>query len=290
MIRDISSGKLMIVSDLHGHGFDFRQVLIVYEQQKSRGRADCLVFLGDLVHAYPGKMKDESKEMVEQLIEMGANQPDSDIICLLGNHEFVHIYHIPLQKGPLEFTSWFENRIRKKREEIIRFFMDMPLMIRTSGGVLINHTGASHRYNSDEEYDLNWFKTYQHLPKFTEHIDRIAKYDPYIGSDFMQTKEGDFLWDILMNGNEKQYKEEYNDMVDQMLERMSEDRKDNPMKTLIAGHIAAEYGAEIVGEKHLRICTSAGCLRDLEKKFMLISAHKEYANAEALYNRCFDLF
>ncbi|WP_321309109.1 metallophosphoesterase [Marinifilum fragile] len=290
MIRDISSGKLMIVSDLHGNGFDFRQILKVYGQQKERGRADYLVFLGDLIHAYPGKMKDESRDMVMQLMEMGANQPDSDIICLLGNHEFVHIYHIPLQKGPLEFTSWFENRIRKNREEIIRFFMNMPFMIRTQGGVLITHTGASDRYGENEKFDLQWLKNYKHQPEFNDHIKNIGKYDPYVGADFMHTQEGDFLWDILMNGNEKQYKEEYEEMVSQMLHRLSEDRKENPLRILVSGHIGVDYGAEMVGEKQLRICSSAGCLRDLEKKFMLISAEKEYADSEALLNRCFDLF
>jgi predicted MPP superfamily phosphohydrolase len=290
MIRDISKGKLMIVSDLHGNGFDFRQILKVYQQQKERGRADYLVFLGDLIHAYPGKQKDESKDMLLQLIQMGANQPDSDIICLLGNHEFVHIYHIPLQKGPLEFTTWFENRIRKDREEIIRFMMNMPLLLRTKGGVLINHTGAANRYTNNETFDLEWMKSYQHQPKFQKHLEQITQYDPYVGADFMHTTEGDFLWDILMNGNERQFKEHYPQMVEEFLQYASIDRPDQPMKVLVSGHIVAEYGAEIITPKHVRLCTSTGCLRDLEKKFMLLNAEKEYADAEALYARCFDLF
>jgi len=290
MIRDISSGKLMIVSDLHGNGYDFRQVLKTYQQLKKKGKADYLVFLGDLIHAYPGKQKDESLEMIEELMDLKANQPDSDVICLLGNHEFVHIYHIPLAKGPLEFTSWFEYRIQKCREVVIQFFMNMPMMLRTKGGVLINHTGASNRYGADEKFDLDYLKNFNHGDEFTKHIENIKKYDPQIGSEFMHTEKGDYLWDILMNGNEKQYKEEYDVMVSQILDLLSEDRKENPLQTLVAGHIGVDYGAEMVGEKQLRICSSAGCLRDLEKKILLISADKEYSDSEALLNRCFDLF
>lgn len=290
MIRDISSGKLMIVSDLHGNGFDFRQVLKVYRQQKERGRVDYLVFLGDLIHAYPGKMKDESLEMIEELMDLKANQPESDVICLLGNHEFVHIYHIPLQKGPLEFTSWFENRIRKNREAIIRFFMNMPLMLRTQGGVLINHTGASNIYGSDEKFNLDYLKNFNHQDGFKKHLENIKKYDPQIGSDFMHTEKGDYLWDILMNGNEKQFGDQYYKYVDELLELTSSDRKNQPLNSLVCGHIAAEYGVELVGDKHVRVCTSAGALGDLEKKFLLIDASKKYQNAAELIEYSRDLY
>jgi predicted MPP superfamily phosphohydrolase len=289
MICDIQFGRLMIVSDLHGNGFDFRQVLKVYRKLKSEGKADCLVFLGDLIHAYPGKQKDESLEMIQELIQMGANQEGSDVICLLGNHEFVHIYHIPLQRGNLEFTSWFENRIRKNREDIVRFFMDMPFMLRTKGGVLLNHTGSSNRY-SETKFDFNWFKEYRHKGEFTTHIDHIHRYDPQIGSQFMSTAEGDYLWDVLMNGNERQYGEEYYELVDNLLEFASADRKDFPLRTLVSGHIGVDYGAEIIGEHKLRLCSSAGCLRDLEKKYLLIEADKIYLNSTELMECCRDLF
>ncbi|MDQ2180038.1 metallophosphoesterase family protein [Marinifilum sp. D714] len=290
MIRDISSGKLMVVSDLHGNGYDFRQVLKTYQQLKKKGKADYLVFLGDLIHAYPGKQKDESLEMIEELMDLKANQPESDVICLLGNHEFVHIYHIPLAKGPLEFTSWFEYRIQKCREVVIQFFMNMPLMLRTKGGVLINHTGASNRYGADEKFNLDYLKNFNHQDEFTRHIENIKKYDPQIGSDFMHTEKGDYLWDILMNGNERQFGDQYHKYVDELLELTSSDRKDQPLNSLVCGHIAAEYGAALVGEKHVRVCTSAGALGDLEKKFLLIDASKKYKNAAELIEYSRDLY
>jgi len=290
MIRDIFTGNLMIVSDLHGNGFDFRQILKVYEQLKVKDKVDYLVFLGDLIHAYPGKQKDESLEIVLQLIEMGANQPESKIICLLGNHEFVHIYHIALQKGALEFTTWFENRIRKNRESLIRFFENMPLMIRTKGGVLINHTGASDRCSLEVEFNLQWLQKYPASLQFQSHLENIKQFNPQIGVDFMNTKEGDYFWDILMNGNERQYGESYLKMVDDLLCLMSQDRKASPLKTLVCGHIGVNYGAEMVGDHQLRICTSAGCLRDLEKKYLLIAAEKAYQNSSELMEYCRDLF
>lgn len=290
MICDIQLGRLMVVSDLHGNGFDFRQILKVYRKLKSEGKADYLVFLGDLIHAYPGKKKDESLEMIQELIKMRANEEGSDVICLLGNHEFVHIYQIPLHRGNLEFTSWFENRIRKNREEIVRFFMGMPFMLRTSGGVLLNHTGGSNRYYTPNEFDFNWFKEYRHTGNFTAHIDNIASYNPQIGSQFMSTEEGYYLWDVLMNGNERQYGEEYFNMLTDLLQFASSDRENNPLKTVISGHIGVDYGAELIGENKLRLCSSAGCLRDLEKKFILIDAEKTYANSRELMECCRDLF
>ncbi|MBN2598234.1 metallophosphoesterase family protein [Labilibaculum sp.] len=290
MICDIQFGKLMIVSDLHGNGFDFRQILKVYRKLKSEGKADYLVFLGDLIHAYPGKRKDESLEIIQELIKMGANKKGSGVICLLGNHEFVHIYHIPLQRGHLEFTSWFENRIRKNREEIVRFFMDMPFMLRTKGGVLVNHTGSSDRYAQTKGIDLNWFKRYSHEGEFVAHIENINTYDPQISSLFMKTAKGDYLWDVLMNGNERQYGEEYLEMVDDLLQFASVDRENSPMTTLVSGHIGVDYGAETIGSRKLRLCSSAGCLRDLEKKYLLIDAEKRYTNSLELLECCCDLY
>lgn len=290
MIRDIDSGNLMIVSDLHGNGHDFRQVLKVFGELKEQKKADCLIFLGDLIHAYPGKKKDESFEMIQKLIELKTNKKGSDVISLLGNHEFVHIYHIPLARGPLEFTSWFENRIRKNREEVIQFLMNMPLLLRTKGGVLISHTGGSNRYKTEEEFGFNWLKEYQHKGTFDAHLKNISKYDPQIGSDFMRTAEGDYLWDILMNGNERQYGNDYVQYNDDLLNAMSEDRKDRPMNKIVSGHIGVDYGAEIIGDTQVRICTSAGCLGDLEKKYLLIDAAQNYSNVRELLKCSRDLY
>lgn len=290
MICDIQFGKLMVVSDLHGNGFDFRQILKVYKGLKKQGKADYLVFLGDLIHAYPGKQKDESVEIIEELLDLKANQKGSEVICLLGNHEFVHIYHIPLARGHLEFTSYFENRIRKCREIIARFFMDMPFMLRTKGGVLLNHTGSSDRYLSNGKFNLEWWKAFCHQGEFKAHIKSIDKYNPQIGSDFMDTTEGDYLWDILMNGNERQFGDKYDKFVDDLLSFASQDRLDNPMRSLVCGHIAADYGAETIGDKKLRVCSSAGCIGDLEKKYLLIDAEHSYHSSGDLLEHCRDLY
>ncbi|WP_372751953.1 metallophosphoesterase [Labilibaculum sp.] len=290
MVVDISLGRLMIVSDLHGNVFDFRQILTVYTNLKREGKADYLVFLGDLIHAYPGKRKDASLEMVQELMRLRANEPGSDVICLLGNHEMVHIYQIPLHRGNLEFTSWFEKRMKGRRAEIVRFFMQMPFMLRTQGGVLLNHAGASNRYKNDEAFNLEWFQNYKHQPEFTAHIKNIDTYHPELGAEFMETVEGDFLWDVLMNGNERQYGEEYPNLVEDLLRFASVDRKHSPMTRLVSGHIGVDEGAETIGSRKLRLCTSAGCLRDLEKKYLLIDAQKEYAHASELLLACCDLF
>ncbi|MGQ1909697.1 hypothetical protein ACT3CE_07905 [Marinifilum sp. RC60d5] len=134
------------------------------------------------------------------------------------------------------------------------------------------------------------FKRLNHKQNFQEHIASIDKYNMHVGFNFMDTAKGELLWDILMNGNEKEYGDDYLKYIDDLLKLSSEDRIDRPMNTLVCGHIAAHYGAETVGEHQLRICTSAGCLGDLEKKYLLISADENYANSKELLKHCRDLY
>ncbi|MFA8433056.1 MAG: metallophosphoesterase [Marinifilaceae bacterium] len=297
MIRDIDQGRIMVVTDLHGNGYDYRQIIDVYRNLKEANSVDYLVFVGDLIHSYPGQ-KDESVAIVEDLMERGANQEDSDIICLLGNHEFVHIYHIALAKGHLEFTSWFERRIVKKRKKFIDFFQAMPLAVRTKGGVLIHHTGASEIYSPQSKIfqDFQVLKEYSHteslngLKHIKSDLNPFGKYDTTVGQTFMQTLEGDWFWEMLMNGNERQYGPAYPQMVNQMLDYMSSDRQGLPLRVMVTGHIGVDYGAEVVTEGQLRLCSSAGCLGDLEKKILLFPAEKGIESASQLIEYCRDLY
>jgi len=297
MIRDIGKGNIMLVTDLHGNGYDYHQIINVYDDLREQGRLAYLVFMGDLIHAYPGK-KDESVAIVEDLMNRGANQKDSDIICLLGNHEFVHIYHIPLVKGHLEFTSWFERRIVRKRLKFIEFFQSMPLAVRTKGGVLVHHTGAAGIYFGDNEFyqEFQSLVNYSHqeqLEKIASHqheLDPFGVYDYNVSHAFMETDEGEWLWEMLMNGNERQYGLVYPKMVDQMLRFMSSDRQDSPLNVMVTGHIGVDYGAEVVADKQLRLCSSAGCLGDLEKKYLLFPAEKTFEDAAQLMELCRDVY
>jgi len=287
----------MLVTDLHGNSHDYFQVIKTYEGLKERGEVNYMVFMGDLIHAYPGS-KDDSLFIVEDLMARGANMDHSDIICLLGNHEMVHIYHIPLIRGHLEFTSWFERRISSKRSSVIDFFKSMPMALRTIGGVLVHHTGACEGYNPRDVFyrSFSFLKNFSHqqqldlLRKNNPDLQPMGEYNLDVGAAFMETQTGLWLWQVLMNGNERQWGKRYVSMVDDFLVFMSEDRSSNPLRVLVTGHIGADYGVDLVGDKQVRLCSSAGCLGDLEKKYLLFSATQKFSNAQQLLPYCYDLY
>lgn len=123
----------MVVSDIHGNEYDFNHILKRFFRLKETNQVDQLVFLGDLVHSF-NPSKDASLAILDRLIELGANEDRSAIICLVGNHELVHILQIPLRKGRWEFNKGLEWKMAGKREKYISFFQNMPHAIRTVGG------------------------------------------------------------------------------------------------------------------------------------------------------------
>lgn len=290
MIKDIDKGRIMLVSDIHGNKRDFDRVLTRYYALKEKNKVDYLIFMGDMIHSYPNKnRKDESVAIIDKLISMKTNTDDGDVFCVLGNHEFVHIYNIELLKGKLEFSKWFEWKISKNRGLYINFFINMPLAIRTAGGVLIHHAGASNIY-ANNSFNLEFIKNFKHNHEsFRSHLDNINTYDPDIGVEFMHTRLGEWLWSCLTTGNEKEFKNLYPSYIDEFLSFMSSDRLGREMNVLVSGHIAVDYGAEVISKKQLRLCTSEGCLRDLEKKFLLFYAEKKYNSALELIEYCRDL-
>lgn len=293
MIRDIDKGRIMLVSDIHGNIHDFERIINTFIKLKKKKEIDYLIFMGDMIHAYPNKnRKDESVLIIDRLIAMNANMPGSDVLCMLGNHEFVHIYNIELLKGKLEFAKYFEWKIAEQRAKYIEFFMNMPLVIRTQGGTMIHHAGASDIYSMDiySCFDLEFLKLFNHRNnKFTNHIDSINIYDAGIGEQFMNTFFGIYLWKSLSNGNEREFGSDYEAYINDFLNMMSKDRISNPMNILVTGHIGVDYGAETVYNNQLRLCTSEGCLRDLEKKYLLFNAEVKYNSASHLMEYCSDL-
>lgn len=299
-IIDISDKKLMIVSDLHGNQHDFDRVMNRFHHFKQKGEVDQLVFLGDIVHSFNYK-NDASIDILNTLIEKGANEAGSEIVCLLGNHELVHLFHIPLRKGNWEFNKGLEWKMAKDREKYHRFFCDMPIAVRTQGGVLINHSGAGPFYTEQrlQEYELqgaflrDWHFAEVTKTLFTDEVisQMHDKYLPDLGFRLMETKSGEVLWETFMNGNEHQYgADQYGRQVSELLNYYSWDRLNKPMQLVVSGHIGEEWGAAVVGGKQLRICSSAGCPLDLEKKLLIVEAQKEYLSMDELENGLKDVF
>jgi len=299
-IVDIFDSKLMIVSDIHGNKHDFDRVMNRFYHFKKKGEVDQLVFLGDIVHSFNYK-KDASIDILNVLIEKGANEEGSGLLCLLGNHELVHLFHIPLRKGNWEFNKGLEWKMAKEREKYHRFFCDMPIALRTQGGVLINHTGAGPFYNEQRLLDCGLDRAilrewdYQGVTDnlFSEVVilQMSHKYQPELGYQLMETRIGEVLWETFMNGNELQYDViQYERYVSELLNYHSWDRLNTPMQLVVSGHIGEEWGASVVGEKQLRICSSAGCPLDLEKKVLIVEAQKEYLSMDELKKGLKDVF
>ena len=299
-IVDIADKKLMIVSDIHGNQHDFDRVINRYNHFKRKGEVDQLVFLGDMVHSFNYK-KDASMAILNELMTLGVNQPGSDLLCLMGNHELVHLFHIPLRKGNWEFNKGLEWKMAKNRAEYHRFLGEMPMAVRTSGGVLINHAGGGPFYNEQRlqfrglqgDFLRTWSFSQVAKGLFTQDEQRQMShtYKPEYGFRLMETPMGEVLWESFMNGNEHQYEaDQYRIMVSELLKYHSWDRLDKPMQWVVSGHIGEEWGAAVVGPQQLRICSSAGCPFDLEKKFLILDAQQSFTSIEEIKNGLKDVF
>lgn len=154
MILEKNSGHLMLVSELHGDWEDYSRAKQIFSLKHKKGEADYLVLMGDIIHSSPGRV-DRSKEILDDVLL----EKEFPIICLLGNHEFVHIYHIALTNEKSNYTENLEQKIASKRHLYTEFFSKMPYSVSTSGGVLVNHAGASASLAGVEKFEnlsLGW--------------------------------------------------------------------------------------------------------------------------------------
>ncbi len=310
-IRDIDEGKILISSDIQGNWDDYKRVRDRFDRLKKEGRADILVFDGDLVHGYTG-YEDKSLEILDDLID---NQ-DQSVIPVLGNHELMHIYHMKIGKGDIEdFAGPLEDRIEdsgKGRERYVKLMKKMPYAIRTKGGVTILHTGANppmagmlanegYRGLLEKTDGFELIKNLDHnlllneLTKVAKKIDGLSEdyfddgYLPVLGDVFSQSDIGCYLWDVFFNGNEEEYgRWEYGLMLEKFLKTMSHGNREQ--RFLIAGHMKAKEGYEVVLEKQLRISTSHGAKNDSKKTLALVDASRKYSRIDELVKDLIPLF
>ncbi len=290
-ILDIPEGRYMVISDLHGRHEDFIKVIEVWYDLEASGEADGLIFLGDLVHGR-GKWKDRSPGFIDMLIEMKCNQPESNCYALLGNHELVHIYHAELWSSTYCYTEELETAIAHNRDHYISFFENMPFAIRTQGGVLLIHSGGSGYlggvplgpYQPDFE-TLSLWDHREVLEKFAKRLDLRFQREtiqqrriPQLGQNFRYFPEGNFLWEMLMNKNERVYGKAYPDVLKHTLTFLSEGHPQG-LRTVISGHIRVPEGLQIVNDKQVRISTAYGAADDSLKKYLLIDAGKTYKDS-----------
>lgn len=299
-IININKGNLLIASDIHGNWEDYQRIMCKYRIEKRHGKIDMLVLAGDLIHAYPG-YKDNSKKILDDLIDRG----DKSIITLLGNHEFMHLFHVDVIKDELSFVEPFEEEIRQNREKYTKFFEKMPYVIRTPGGIIINHTGANSTITENEYYkkfifkkeifdvinNLNYDKIMKNViktkkryvkKKYNIDIDKnyYDFYNPKIGDQFLKTEIGNDMWEIFFNKNEMKYGDNfYTHILRSYLSVMSKRYKEQNF--LVSGHIETPEGYKIISDRQLRIGSSYGTI-DSNKVLCVVRTQHNYDSIEEI--------
>lgn len=287
----LEAGVAMVVTDLHGDWDAYQRYRDRFFDLQAQGRADCLIFTGDLIHSEGPADQDKSLEIVFDVMDLRASHGES-ILYLCGNHELPHIYSISLAKGRKVYTPTFEAAMHhsQRRAEIIDLFVSLPFYIRTRAGVTLAHAGAAapivHSENARQLF--NW--SHQRLIDWANQImeqedvealrrsygrvyggayEALAKYhlavsgpdDPryddllrgYLASS--QPMFDDLLWPALFTRCEQQYgMSDYAIFLDALLKELSVDFF--PQRLLVAGHITIPRGHFVVAQRHLRLASA----------------------------------
>jgi hypothetical protein len=253
-----------------------------------------------LVHGYPG-YPDESLRILDDIMR----RKDDGIISILGNHEFMHIYHLNVRKKDLEFVPGFEASIKLNRARYIGFMKNMPYAIRTRGGVTINHAGANMTAHPQVSEKFKALVGASHLEfmrrlnhdDLLNHLERYASkartiimpyqhpdthYDPLIGATLHSSDIGEYLWNVFFNANENEFGDElYKEMTDAYVAEMGSDGL--TQRILLSGHIWVPHGTQIVNDKHLRLGLTHTDPND--KTLAVVESKRIYENPmELLYD------
>ncbi|MBU0979646.1 MAG: metallophosphoesterase [Nanoarchaeota archaeon] len=302
-IIDIEVGKLMAVTDLHGNWQDYRRSKEQFASLNKDGNADICVFLGDIIHAYPDQ-EDRSKEIIDDLMALGTNKPGSPYIAVMGGHEMAPVYHMNLFKQdkdtgiPYEFSKAFEDAIKDDRQKYVDFLKDMPFAVRTAGGVLLLHAGATQIIGEDrqEAYKVTYqsFSNWDHdamLRQLVMTAERMGEpiqtddFNPSLGKHLEDNWTGKVLWEFFMNSNERGSQGvNYFSHIPGFLKFMGTGHPGLDM--MVTGHLAVKKGVQVVCDEQLRISSSLGAVSDLDKHLLLFGASKRYENADELAKNC----
>lgn len=115
-----SHGTLLINTDLHGNGEDFRRLRDIFLEQRKRDDATQWVILGDMVHAPDARIRqidpdyydydDESLAIVEGILALQAEFPDQ-VHYVLGNHDYGHV-------GGPHTSKFYEDEVEHLEQHI----------------------------------------------------------------------------------------------------------------------------------------------------------------------------
>ncbi|MFL7794641.1 MAG: metallophosphoesterase family protein [Anaerolineae bacterium] len=315
-VVDLEAGVAMVVTDLHGDWNVYQRYRDRFLDLEAHGRADTLIFTGDLIHSDGSPEEDRSLDIVLDVMALRARLGDR-IIYLLGNHELVHLYGITLQKGTHLYTPAFEAAMGEHRVDIVSFFDGLPVYARTQAGVSLCHAGAfagagepgvmlrllscSHQRIWEEVSALLSVDQRTSLrSKFArldgESYDDIAhrylavsgpddpRYDDLLIGSVVSSTHPEFrlLWAALFTGNEWECGEdEYALHLDAMLWELS--RGFHQQRVLVAGHMACSGGyALIAGGHQLRLASGSHAYPFESGRYLLFDMERPVRQADKL--------
>jgi hypothetical protein len=313
----LDSGVAMVVTDLHGDWEAYERYRDRFVELHATGRADCLIFTGDLIHREPGDGTDRSLEIVLDVLALRERYGDA-IIYLCGNHELPHLYGFVLGKGSVEYTSGFEAALSRsrRRHDILALFDSLPFFICTAAGVCIMHAGASAPLADSAAAGRLFEWDHRALHDWAEmqlaHADRAQlrsgyarlsgeasykamarrylavahtadpRYDDLLRG-FMLTAHPDFslLRAALFTRCEQEDGEAaYAQRLASALDQLSVE--DVPQRLLVAGHMATPGGHAIVAGRHLRLASAAHAHPRAAGQYLLFDAARSIDRVEEL--------
>ena len=156
-------GTLMVSTDLHGNGRDFRRLRDIFLKLREQDSLTHWVILGDLVHA-PSKdsrreeprlydFEDESWNIVDGVAQLLRSFPDN-VHLLLGNHDHGHIGGRRTSKFHPDEVAYLEDQLSDTQLSTLReLFRTALLVVVAECGVLMAHGSPDDRLASLRQLD-----------------------------------------------------------------------------------------------------------------------------------------
>lgn len=314
-IRDIDSGRVMVVTDLHGDWQQYQRYRDYFLGLWSGDHNCTLVIAGDYIHSEGPPEEDRSLDIVLDLMQLKASI-GRNLVVLLGNHEFPHIYHIPLVRGSHLYTPRFEAVLGEYRQAVMQFFKSLPFWVRTKAGVSMCHAGAFEAVHDTFTMERLFSFSHEDLLVYGESIlsdsvrqilySRVSadigipypelvrlylavmdatdpRYDDFlIGTLVGQHADFNLLWSILFSANEYEYgKKAYSQHVWGLLNILSSGYE--RQRVLICGHMGCRGGFEILAKnQQLRLASGVHAYPREEARALLFDAERPVKNARDL--------